>query len=64
MSMYHSIEYSDNYSKTSAILWQYCSNKLAVNDNGEIVDFTANNAETISFKIKEKITGQTGHNGT
>ena len=25
----------------------------AVSDNGEIVDFTANNAETNSFKIKE-----------
>ena len=24
MSMYNLIEYSDNYSKTSGTLWQYC----------------------------------------
>ena len=55
------IEYSDNYSKTSAILWQYCKEILAVN-NGNIVDFNGANA-TDSFNYKTKITGQTNNNG-
>ena len=43
---------SDNYSKTSAISWQYCKDEPAV-DSGNIN----------SFKIKE-ITGKTGGNST
>ena len=52
MSMYNLIEYSDNYSKTSGILWQYCRDEtaLAVND---ITDFTVANAIIDSFKVKE-----------
>ena len=34
ISMYNSIEYSDSYSKTSEILWKYCRDKLALNDEG------------------------------
>ena len=64
MPMYNLIEYSDNYSKTSGILWQYCRNELALNDSGEIVDFNEDNADTNSFKMKEEITGKTGNNGT
>ena len=64
MAMYNLIEYSDNYSKTSGILWQYCRNDPAVYDDGAITDFTGANAITDLFKIKEKITGQTGDNGT
>ena len=65
MPVYNLIEYSDNYSKTSGnIVWQYCRQELAVNDDDEFVDFTADNTETNSFKIKEKITGKTGNNGT
>ena len=48
MPMYNLIEYSDNYSKTSRILWQYYRDKL--NDNI---------AESESFKSKIKITGKT-----
>ena len=33
MQMYNLIEYSDNYSKTSGSLWQYCKDILAVNRN-------------------------------
>ena len=33
MQMYNLIEYSDNYSKTSGSLWQYCKDTLAVNRN-------------------------------
>ena len=61
MPMYNLIEYSDNYSKTSGSLWQYCKDIPAVN-NGNIVNFNeANNTD--SFNFKEKITGQTNNNG-
>ena len=55
------IEYSDNYSKTSGSLWQYCKEIPAVNDNGDIVDFNGVNA-TDSFNFKTKITGQAAAN--
>ena len=51
------IEYSDNYSKTSGSLWQYCKDIPTVN-NGEIVDFDEDNL-TDSFNFKPKTTGQT-----
>ena len=63
MSMYNLIEYSDNYSKTSGILWQYCKDEQALDVNNAISDFNAENATTDSFNIKEKITGKTGENG-
>ena len=56
MPMYNLIEYSDNYSKTSGSLWQYCKQIPAINNNGSIVDFEGTN-ETDSFKFKTKITG-------
>ena len=62
MLMYNLIEYSDNYSKTSGSLWQYCKDIPAVNNNGNIVDFNGANA-TDSFNFKTKITGQTDNNG-
>ena len=62
MPMYNLIEYSDNYSKTSGSLWQYCKEILAVNSAGIIVDFNGANA-TDSFNFKTKITGQTDNNG-
>ena len=55
MPMYNVIEYTDNYLKTSGILWQYCRDEPALNDIGKIADFTAANAITNSFKIKENI---------
>ena len=51
---YNLIEYSDNYAKTSASLWQYCLDIPAVNNN-VIADFTENNL-TDSFNFKVKIT--------
>ena len=63
MPMYNLIEYSDNYSKTSGSLWQYCKDIPAVNNAGNIVDFNGANA-TDSFNFKTKITGQTGDDGT
>ena len=62
MPMYNLIEYSNNYSKTSGSLWQYCKEIPAVNNNGNIVDFTATNTTDL-FKFKTKITGQTNNDG-
>ena len=63
MPMYDLIEYSDNYSKTSGGLWQYCKDTPAVNNNNAIVDFT-DNSLTDSVKFKVKMTGQTENGGT
>ena len=60
--MYNLIEYSDNYSKTSGSLWQYCKEMPAVNNNGDIVIFNGANA-TDSFNFKAKITGKTNDDG-
>ena len=48
MPMYNLIEYSDNYSKISGSLWQYCKEIPAVDNNGAITDFDGANA-TDSF---------------
>ena len=61
MPMYNFIEYSDNYSKTSGSLWQYCKEIHAVNNVGNIVDFNGAKA-TDSFNFKTKITGQAANN--
>ena len=52
MPIYNLIEYSNDCSKTYGTLWQ------------QNVDFTADNADNNPFKIKQKMTGQTGDNGT
>ena len=63
MPMYNLIEYSDNYSKTSGSLWQYCMDIPAVNNNDAIFNFTEKNVTDL-FNFKVKITGQTGDDGT
>ena len=63
MSMYKLTEYSDSYLKKSGSLWQYCKDILAVNDNGDIVDFNEVNITDL-FNFKEKITGETGDDRT
>ena len=63
MPMYNLIEYSDNYSKTSGSLWQYCKDIPAVDNNNAIVNFAENNLTDL-FNFKAKMTGQTGDNGT
>ena len=50
--MYNLIEYSDNYSKTSASLWQYYKD-----------DPNNNITRSESFKSKRKITVKTPENG-
>ena len=62
MLIYNFMEYSDNYSKTSVSIWQYCKDIPAVNNNGNIIDFNGSNA-TDSFNSKAKITGQTDDHG-
>ena len=61
MAMYNLIEYSNNYSKASGSLWQYCKDIPAVNNDGNIVDINGANA-TDSFSFKTNITGQTDNN--
>ena len=39
MPMYNLIEYSDNYSKTSGILFQYCRDATTVDNDGAAIDF-------------------------
>ena len=63
MPPYNLIEYSENYSKTSAILKQYCKNISAVDNNNAIVNFAENNLTDL-FNFKAKTTGQTVNNGT
>ena len=64
MPMYNFVECIGNYSKPSAILWQYCRDERAVNvANGDFVGFNAANAFTNLFKFKEKVTSKTGING-
>ena len=58
MPMYNVIEYSDNYPKTSEILWQYCKDIPDVDNNNAIVNFAENDI-TDSFNFKAKMTGQT-----
>ena len=65
MPMYNLIEYSDNYTKATGSLWQYCKDIPARNANANdvIVEFTEGNL-TDSFNFKLKITGKTGNCGT
>ena len=63
MPMYNLIEYSDNYSKTSRSLWQYCKDIPAVDNNNAIVNFDENDL-TDSFNFKVNTTGQIGDDGT
>ena len=62
MPMYNLIEYSDNYSKTSGSLWQYCKDIPAVDGGGDVVIFNGAN-DTDSFNFKSKIIGKTNDHG-
>ena len=63
MPIYSLIEYSDNYLKTSGSLWQYYRDDPDLNNDGVITDFP-NDTDSVSFKSKQKITGQTGNDET
>ena len=62
MPMYNLIKYSDNYSKTSGSLLQYYRDEPFIN-NGAIID-VPEDPDSASFEYKQKITGQTGNDGT
>ena len=62
--MYYLKEYSDNYSKTSAGLWNYYRDEPYLNADGAIADFPANNNNKASFKFKTKLVGRIEKNGT
>ena len=48
------------YSKTTRSLWKYYRNEPALDNKNKIIDLASNN-NSISFKLKEKITAQTGN---
>ena len=50
--------------KTSGSLWQYYIDEPALDANGNMIDFLANNSNCNWFKFKQQITGQTGDGAT
>ena len=62
MHMYNLIAYIDIYLKTSGDLRQYYEPDLD-NDNN-FIDFPPDDNNSISFKFKEKLTGQKDNDGT
>ena len=58
MPMYNLIEYSGNYSDTSASLWHF--KRDGIINNADVIN--DNNAP--SFKYKASIIGNTGDDGT
>ena len=60
MHMYNLIEYSDAYSKTSRSLLQYYRDEPALDANDNIIDFSVNTNNSISFKFKQQITVNVG----
>ena len=61
--MHNLIEHSNNYLKTSGSLWQYCKNEPFITDDDVIIDIP-DDPDSASLKYKQKITGQTGNDGT
>ena len=57
MHMYNLIEYKHIYLEISRSLWQYYRDELTLFNAGDIIDLPANNSDSISFKFKEKLTG-------
>ena len=45
-------------------LWQYYRDDPALDNNNNIIDFPADNNNSISFKFKQQNTRQRGHGGT
>ena len=64
MPTYNLTKYSNNYSKTSGALQQYCRYIKALHANIAITDFNVANYITDSVETKEKITGKTGNDDT
>ena len=54
MSMYNLIEYRDNYSKTSGILWKYGRDELSLAAHNTITDLMQIMLLLIRLKLKKK----------
>ena len=54
MPRYNLIEYSDNCSEVSGVLWKCCRDVPAVDNDGEVTDFTKAYV-TDSFNLKERL---------
>ena len=55
MPMYNLIESSNNYSKTSGSLWQYCNEIPAIDNDADIVDFNgANTTDLFKYIFIQK----------
>ena len=64
MHVYNLIEYNDTYSKILGNFYQYYRDEPTLNDNGNVIDFSNDIYNSISSKFKQKITEQTGNDGT
>ena len=64
MLMDNLIEYTDAYLKTSGCFWQSYRDEPILDNNINIIDFPANNNNTISFKFKEQVIIKTRNGGT
>ena len=63
MPMINLIESSDNHSKISKSLWQYCKDEVDLNNKNDILDLIgANNTDWFNFQVNK--TGRTGNDGT
>ena len=62
MPMCNLIEYSDNYSRTSGSLWEYCKDIPAVDSDDDIAIFNGAN-DTDSLNFKSNIIGKTNDDG-
>ena len=51
MPMYNLIGYSDNYSTTSASLWQFYRDEPFINEYGDVADFPTDNNKSASFSF-------------
>ena len=51
--MYNLIEYSDNFSKTSGILWQYYKDEPSLAKNGDLTDLM-NVMSLVCLNLKKK----------
>ena len=63
MPMYNLTEYNDAYLNISGSLWQYYRDEPALDNNGNIIYFPADNNNSASFKFKQQITGETENGG-
>ena len=61
MPMYNLIECSDNYSDTSESLRQFKRDEQPINNNGAVINITAENSS--SFKYKSNLIGDTVADG-